>query len=245
MAQGVAQTAETNSTPLILTVEDDAALAEELATAIEDYGMRAVPASEWDRALEQLESLRPDLIVLDQRLGRVDTLPGLPLIRARTAAPVLVLTGNRAEADRIVALEIGADDFLLKPISGRELVARIRAHLRRAMREAPPATPTPADTTTSGWRLSVQLRELRRPDGSVVPLTGAEFELLAALAERPSQPMDRDALTRRVLNRRWQPEDRALDNLVLNLRRKLGPEGERCIATVRGRGYAFTALPTN
>ena len=142
------------------------------------------------------------------------------------------------EADRILALEIGADDFLIKPISGRELVARVRAHLRRAAAAAPAA-----GEAKPRWRFSLPERLLYRPDSSIVPLTAAEFELLAQLLETPNQPVDRETLTRRVFMRPWRSEERAIDNLVLHLRQKLGPGGERSIVTIRNQGYAFTAFP--
>lgn len=222
---------------VILVVEDDADLAREIADTLSDYGMRPVVAPTWDAAMVELAAGKPDLVVLDQRLGAVDTLPLLPRLRSMTSAPVLILTGNRAEADRIVALEIGADDFLLKPTSGRELVARIRAHLRRM------GTGGGDAAGVAEWRLNVGERRLTRPDGTDVPLTAAEFDLIAVLAEHAGRALDRDELTQRVLGRPWRPDDRALDNLVLHVRQKLGPGCERTIATVRSRGYIFTSFP--
>ncbi|OYW09798.1 MAG: hypothetical protein B7Z53_02240 [Rhodospirillales bacterium 12-71-4] len=220
--------------PRILIVEDDAALAEEMAQTLSDYGMRPGIAASWEAAVAAVEAAPPDLVVLDQRLGHVDTLP-----------------------DRIVALEIGADDFLLKPISGRELVARIRAHLRRGQAARPAAAaPAPAQTAAqalpqgdalpgaAGWRLLPMERALRRADGSPVPLTGAEFDLLALLAETPGVPVDRETLTQRVLRRPWRAEDRALDNLVLQLRRKMGPGGDRVVLAVRRHAAPHRRCPT-
>ena len=239
---------EAGPPPVVLIVEDDVALADEMALTLADYGMRAIVANTWDAAIAEVNAQQPDLVILDQRLGRVDTLPRIGTLRALTAAPVLMLTGNRAETDRIVALEIGADDFLLKPISGRELVARIRAHLRRHQQARPAerAAATgdaPAAAQPGGWALLMVERELRRGDGSLVPLTGAEFDLLAVLAEAPGQPVDRETLTKRVLRRPWRPDDRALDNLVMHLRRKLGAGGERAITAIRSQGYVFTGFP--
>jgi DNA-binding response OmpR family regulator len=237
---------EAGPAPSILIVEDDEALAEEMALTLADYGMRPTTAGTWEAAIAAVETAPPDLVVLDQRLGRVDTLPRIGTLRSLTDAPVLILTGNRAETDRIVALEIGADDFLLKPISGRELVARIRAHLRRVQQARVPERERerePEAAPALGWSLSMVERELRRGDGSVVPLTGAEFDLLAALAEAPGHPVDRETLTKRVLRRPWRPDDRALDNLVMHLRRKLGPGGDRAITAIRSQGYVFTGFP--
>ncbi|WP_226381494.1 response regulator transcription factor [Falsiroseomonas ponticola] len=237
---------EAGPAPNVLIVEDDEALAEEMALTLSDYGMRPTTAATWEAAIAAVEAAQPDLVVLDQRLGRVDTLPRIGALRALTDAPVLILTGNRAETDRIVALEIGADDFLLKPISGRELVARIRAHLRRVQQARPAEKERekePEQPAAGTWTLLTVERELRRGDGSVVPLTGAEFDLLAVLAEAPGHPVDRETLTKRVLRRPWRPDDRALDNLVMHLRRKLGPGGDRAITAIRSQGYVFTGFP--
>jgi DNA-binding response OmpR family regulator len=221
----------------VLFIEDDEILANELVETFEHNGMSARSVGDWPSALALLEGWLPDLIVLDQRLGTVDTLLMLPDLRRLTAAPVLFLTGNRAEADRIIGLELGADDFLLKPIAGRELVARARAHLRRAAQ----ASPVPRKTE---WRIVMARRQLERPDGTVVPLTSAEFDLLAALAACPGEAMDRDRLTREVLHRPYRSEDRSLDNLVHQIRRKLGRTGAgEVIVSVRNQGYAFKGFP--
>lgn len=227
--------------PTVLIVEDDVDLAEEMAFALRHSHLNPVVATDWDQAMDAIAAGASDVVVLDQRLGSVDAVPRLPLLRVLIQAPILVLTANRAEADRILALETGADDFLIKPISGRELVAKVRAHLRRAA-----AVETGVDTAVGGrprWRLSQASRGLVRPDGTPVSLTGAEFELLTQLIETPNRTISRDALARRVLGRAWRPEDRAVDTLVLRLRQKLGSGGERTIVTIRNQGYAFTAFP--
>jgi DNA-binding response OmpR family regulator len=225
----------------VLIVEDDLTLADEMAIALRHHGMKSLIASDWEQAMDHIAKAAMDIIVLDQRLGAVDAVPRLPRLRVLTQVPVLVLTANQVEADRILALEIGADDFLLKPISGRELVARVRAHLRRA---ATPANgPASSPSARRRWRFSLSERQLAKPDGSTVPLTSAEFDLLAQLIETPNQPIDRDTLTRRIFGRPWRSEERAIDNLVLHLRQKLGPGGDRSIVTIRNQGYAFTAFP--
>lgn len=223
--------------PSLLLIEDDTALSGELADTFADHGMQARTAATWQEALAALEAEQPDLILLDQRLGTFDTLLMLPQLRQITAAPVIFLTGNQAEADRVIGLELGADDFLLKPIAGRELVARVRAHLRRAQRAQ-------AGAPAGQWRIAEAERRLFRPDGSVVPLTAAEFSLLAILAAQPGQPMDRDTLTQEVLRRPYRAEDRSLDNLVHQIRRKLGRRGaSEVITAVRNQGYAFSGFP--
>jgi DNA-binding response OmpR family regulator len=224
--------------PTVLVVEDNLTLADEMAIALRRHGMTPILAADWDRAIAIVYTAAMDIIVLDRRLGAVDALLWLPRLRALTPVPILVLTANQVEADRILALEVGADDFLLKPISGRELVARLRAHLRRA------TGAVSASPTLPGWRFSLSDRRLTHPDGEAVSLTSAEFDLLAQLIETPNQPIGRDTLTQQVLGRPWRSQERALDNLVLHLRQKLGPGGERTIVTIRNRGYAFTAFPS-
>ena len=231
--------------PTILIVEDDIALAEEVSTTLRNHGMNPVTTADRARVSILIKSLSPDLILLNQRLGQLDMLPLLPGLRVLTAAPVLIWTGNALEADRILALETGADDFLLKSISGRELVARIRAHLRRG--PLPDARSGMSETLVrpSGprWVFSILERRLLRPDGAAVQLTASEFELLAALVGSANQVLGRDVLTHRVLRRPWRVEDRAIDNLVLHLRRKLGRGGGQAIGTVRNLGYIFTSFP--
>lgn len=220
----------------ILLIEDDPILSGELVDTFSDHGIEARTIANWPDALALLEQFQPDLILLDQRLGAVDTLMMIPALRNLTAAPILFLTGNRNEADRVIGLELGADDFLLKPIAGRELVARVRAHLRRATR---------LPVNASGeWRILEVERRLLRPDGTPVPLTAAEFALLAMMAGQPGVPIDRDTLTQEVLKRPYRAEDRSLDNLVHQIRRKLGRRGAgEVISAIRNQGYVFSGFP--
>ena len=224
------------SLPEVLIIDDDLALAEELAEGFVHHGISARTSHSWAASLDLLEMWQPDLIILDQRLGAIDTLLMLPELRELTAAPVLFLTGNRSEADRVIGLELGADDFLLKPISSRELVARVRAHLRRFRRQTA-ASP-------GAWRLLLAERRVLRPDGSAVALTAAEFDLLALLAAHPGVAVDRATLTRDVLRRPPGLDDRSLDKLVHQIRRKMGRTGAgEVIASFRNLGYAFTGFP--
>ncbi|MGG5885739.1 response regulator transcription factor [Falsiroseomonas sp. HC035] len=224
--------------PLVLLADDERELTDEMAAYLARYGLRTVVANSYTAALTIIETQQLDAIILDQRLGPVDTLPHLPELRALTSAPILVVTGNREETDRVLGLELGADDFLVKPVSGRELVARLRARIRR------PAGPPPAPRRDR-WRLMPVERRLVRPDGSLLELTGAEFDLMAALAAMPGEVQTREALTQQVFRRNWRPGDRAVDNAVLHLRQKLAPElGERCIITIRQVGYVFIGFPT-
>lgn len=221
----------------ILVVDDDISMAEGLVEMLRLYGLAATHVADWPATLHVLQEQCFDLIILDQRLGRIDTVTRLAEIRPLTTAPVVFLSGNQLEADRILGLEMGAADFLLKPISGREIVARVRAHLRRTspserMPVAPPA-----------WRISVAERRLYQPNGAPLPLTSAEFTLLELLSASPGQPTDRDTLTQRVLNRPYRVEDRSIDNLVYQLRLKIGQAGGgEVIVAMRSRGYVFTGF---
>jgi DNA-binding response OmpR family regulator len=224
--------------PIVLLADDERELTDEMAAYLARYGLRTVVANSFPAALTVIETQQLDAIILDQRLGPVDTLPHLPELRALTSAPILVVTGNREETDRVLGLELGADDFLVKPVSGRELVARLRARIRR------PAAAPPAPRRDR-WRLLPVERRLVRPDGSLLELTGAEFDLMAALAAMPGEVQTREALTQQVFRRSWRPGDRAVDNAVLHLRQKLAPElGERCIITIRQVGYVFIGFPS-
>ncbi len=222
--------------PIILIADDDAMLARELAETFEDHSIASRVCGTWSALLAVLDGWQPDLIILDQRLGSQDTLLMLPALRQQTAAPVLFFTGNRSEADRVIGLELGADDFLLKPIAARELVARVRAHLRRSRRrEAAPA---------GTWRIVPAERKVCSPDGAVVPLTSAEYDLLAILAASPGQPIDRPTLTREVLRRPLGADDRSLDKLVHQIRRKIGHgDAGEVIVSVRNLGYVFRGFP--
>lgn len=224
--------------PLILLADDERELTDEMAVYLARYGMRTLVANSYQATLAILRTSQPDAIILDQRLGPVDTLPHLPELRALTDAPILIVTGNREETDRVLGLELGADDFLVKPVSGRELVARLRARIRR------PGNVAAAALRRDRWRLQLVERRLARPDGSTLELTGAEFDLLVALAAQPGEVQTRDALTLTVFRRYWRVGDRAVDNTVLHLRQKLAPElGERCIITIRQVGYVFIGFP--
>ncbi|OYW10527.1 MAG: hypothetical protein B7Z53_00830 [Rhodospirillales bacterium 12-71-4] len=227
-------------TPLVLLADDERELTDEMAAYLARYGLRTLVANSFAAALAIVETQRLDAIILDQRLGPVDTLPHLPELRARTDAPILIVTGNREETDRVLGLELGADDFLVKPVSGRELVARLRARIRR------PGHATLPPPRRDRWRLQPVERRVVRPDGSLLELTGAEFDLLAALAAQPGEVQTREALTQQVFRRAWRPGDRAVDNAVLHLRQKLAPElGERCIITIRQVGYVFIGFPNS
>ena len=239
--------------PVVMVADDETDLTDELCDYLGRYGIQPIAANNFADAIKILTTRHVDAILLDQRFGPVDTLPLLPTLRMVTQAPILIHTGNRDEGDRALGLELGADDFLLKPVSGRELVARLRARLRHAPPPMPANGPQPAPVQMAlaiaappeaGWRILTTERRLHRPDGTALRLTTAEFDTLAALAAKPGDVCSREQLTRQVFRRTWRPGDRAVDNAVLHLRQKLADDlGDGCIVTVRQMGYVFTGFP--
>ena len=225
----------------IVVADDDAGLLREIVDYLQRYEFRCVTATDWESAAGAIEREQPDAIILDQWLGPVDTLPLLPQLRRLSGAPVLILTANREETDRILGLELGADDFLSKPVSGRELVARLRSQLRRS-RSSGGAAP-------GSWTLDASAQRLLHASGRAIRLTTAEFDALRLLAEAPGQVHSRDAISWAVFRRRWQPGDRAVDTIVANLRAKLDAwqtpnvGSPSCITTVRPIGYKFVKFP--
>ncbi|MGG5811289.1 winged helix-turn-helix domain-containing protein [Falsiroseomonas sp. CW058] len=191
-----------------------------------------------DSTLRHVASRPPGLVVLHHRLELDRDLGLLRRIRAVSAVPTIMRAMDADdEVDRVMALELGADDYLSSHASPRELLARIRSVLRRAGGGAVPAG-------ESGWRICPRQRELFGPDGAPRGLTSAEYELLHGLVRQQGVPVQRDALSLAVLRRPYHPEDRALDNLVLRLRRKLNDDGAsaRLIKSVRGVGYVFVGF---
>ena len=226
----------------VLVVDDDADLCEQLVGLFGAYGMTTRGTGTFDTALAIVAADHPDAVVLDRWLGSVDSVPLIGRMRAITHAPILVLTGQADEVDRIIALEQGADDVMTKPTSGREIVARLRAQLRRyfSTRDSGPAADAAA---APGWRADPLRRQVFAPGGELVPLTAAEFDLLATLGADPGVPVSRAALTERVLRRPLHQDDRSIDNLVYQVRKKLHPFGAHMmLATVRNQGYA-SAIP--
>jgi DNA-binding response OmpR family regulator len=216
--------------------EDGAGLAAYLAR----HGLPTDTCHQPEHVLDRLFADPPGLVILHRRLQSDADLNLLRRLRGATSVPIILraMDGDD-EVDRVMALEIGADDYAASGISQREILARVRTVLRRAGAVAGPMRETPA-----GWRLCTKQRELFAPDGSPRHLTSAEFELMQSLLRHQGMPVHRDALSLQVLRRQHYPEDRALDNLVLRLRRKIGDGGAsaRLIKSVRGVGYVFTGF---
>ena len=225
-------------TARILVVDDDPGIREVLCDYLNLHGYQTLgvgSAAEMDQALA---TTPPDAIVLDLMMPGED---GLSVVRRLSGKgpPIVMLSAMGEDTDRIVGLELGADDYLAKPCNPRELLARIRAVLRRP-REAE-ARDTPG-LWFAGWRLDLLRRELTRPDGELIPLSAGEFALLRAFVERPSRVLTRDQLLERARGGDADVFDRAMDVQISRLRKKLDDgSGQELIVTLRGEGYMFDA----
>lgn len=224
----------------ILVVDDDAKIRLLLRRCFEGEGYRVSEAASGAEALERVASSLFDLVTLDLGLPGEDGLSIGREIRARSQVPIVMVTGKGDVVDRVVGLEIGADDYIAKPFHVREVLARIRAVLRRS-EAAPRAAPAGEVLAFGDWLLDVPRRELRSQAGAVCELTTSEFDLLHAFVTHPQRPLTRDQIMDLLRGRDWAPTDRSIDNLVVRLRRKVEADPERptLIKTVRGVGYTF------
>ena len=214
----------------VLVVEDEDAIAVPLAEGLRREGMDVVRAATGQEALDAPE---PDLVLLDLRLPDVDGFEVCRRLRERSRVPIIVVSARGEEVDRVVGLELGADDYLVKPYGLRELVARIRAVMRRL--DAPPA-----DGVLRVGALEVDTRARRATlDGHDLGLTQREFDLLALLASDPGAAFDRERIFQLVWGTRWFGSPKTIDVHVAALRRKLGDAG--WIETVRGVGFRLRA----
>lgn len=232
------------ASPHILVVDDDREIRALLARFLARHGYRVETAADGRAMFRALEAGRFDLLVLDLMLPGEDGLSLCRRVRTESSLPIVMLTAVGEDTDRIVGLEMGADDYMAKPFNPRELLARIRAVLRRGGGAAGPGEAAAGRALAfDGWRLDTARRELRDPDGALVDLTAGEFDLLAALAERPNRVLSRDALLDLTRGRAAVPFDRSIDVQVSRLRRKIeaDPREPARIKTVRGGGYVFAA----
>lgn len=229
----------------ILVVDDDREIRSLLERVLKKHGFRVKTAADGRTMREALAGGRVDLVLLDVMLPGEDGLALCRELRATSAVPVVMVSALGEETDRIVGLEIGADDYLPKPFNGRELTARIRAVLRRTAASAPPGLDEPERTLSfEGWVLNLARRELRTPAGEAVDLTAAEFDLLAVLAQRPGRVLSRDQLLDLTRGRTADVFDRSVDIHVSRIRKKIeaDPREPALIKTVRSGGYVF-AVP--
>jgi two-component system OmpR family response regulator len=230
----------------ILIVDDEPEVRALLRAGLEAEGFAVVEAGNGAEADAQLAARPVSLLTLDLKLGGEDGLKLARDLRAKRNTPIIMITGKSDPIDRVVGLELGADDYIAKPFLMREVVARIRAVLRRYQASEPAAVhETPAAEGVryafDGWSLDLGRREVRNPAGEMCDLTTAEFNLLAILVQRPGRVLSRDELMDLLKGHEWTPMDRSIDGLVARLRRKIEPESERpqLVKTVRGVGYVF------
>ncbi len=231
--------------PHILVVDDDREIRDLTSRFLRKHGFRVDDAANGREMDARLADGRFDLIVLDLMMPGEDGLSICRRLRADSGIPIIMLTALGEETDRIVGLEMGADDYLPKPFNPRELLARIKAVLRRGGGDPTdvPASATGRTLAFEGWRIDLARRELTAPDGALVALTAGEYDLLVAFAERPQRVLSRDQLLDLTRGRDAGPFDRSVDVQLSRLRRKIetDPKDPVLIKTVRGGGYIFTA----
>ncbi|ATE63706.1 response regulator [Rhizorhabdus dicambivorans] len=225
--------------PLILVVDDDA----DLRTLITDFlranGLRVESAADGAEMDARIAAERPDLIVLDLMMPGEDGLSILRRVRKPGGPAIIMLSAMGEDTDRIIGLEVGADDYLPKPCNPRELLARIRAVLRRRGEEGGNGIGAGGAVRRFGpWTLDIVQREVRRVDAPPAPLTDAEFRVLAAFLDRPQRVLSRDQLIEAGKGIDSDVFDRAIDVTISRLRKKLGPDDP--IRTIRNEGYMFT-----
>lgn len=228
----------------LLIVDDDVGLRETLCDFFEQEGYEVASAASTAEARTVMGAFPADLLLLDINMPGGDGLTFGAEIRARAATPIIFLSGKGSMVDRVVGLEIGADDYLAKPFELRELLARVRAVLRRAR-------PVGVDASSNGERTArfaglvyaPALRRLTADSGDVIQLTGAELKLMAALIDKANKVLSRDAIADLTRNDDWEAFDRSTDTLVSRLRRKLAAhvDAAQLIQTVRGEGYVLAA----
>jgi two-component system, OmpR family, response regulator len=238
---GLAEQVE--SPPHILVVDDQRDIRDLLARYLAKHGFRASVAESADAARRVLRAANIDLIVLDIMMPGEDDLSLTRSVRESYDLPVILLTAMGEETDRIVGLEVGADDYLPKPFNPRELLARIRAVLRRVQTLPRSRAPEKGQLCFDRWRLDLSRRELLDEKGVIVPLSSGEYRLLLALIERPGMVLSRDQLLDLTRGRSAQPFDRSIDNQISRLRRKIerDPKNPALIKTAWGDGYSFAA----
>ncbi|NEA56440.1 response regulator transcription factor [Streptomyces sp. SID13666] len=226
----------------ILVAEDDVRQAQVLRMYLESEGHSAVVVHDGRSAIDAARRLRPDLLLLDVMMPKVDGLDVCRILRQESAMPVLILTASSTEEDLLIGLDLGADDYMTKPYSPRELMARIRTLLRRVERAAPPD-----DGVLKVGAITVNpLRhEVRAPSGELVTCTRGEFTILSAMAAEPGRVFTRKQLLERTRGWDVSSTDRTVDMYIMNLRKKLEPDPRRPVhlVTVYGVGYKLTAGP--
>jgi two-component system phosphate regulon response regulator OmpR len=237
----------TGTSGRVLIVDDDPAVRDMLVEYLSSHGYDVAQADGGPAMRAALEHSVPDVVLLDIGLPGEDGLSLARYLRERYELGIVMVTGAGEVVDRIVGLEMGADDYIAKPFDPRELRARLKSVMRRTQGRGAGA-PAPAAAAVPDGRLAVgrclldlKSHQLYERDGVEVPLTSMEYELLRVFAEHPNQVLSRDRLLTLTRNREWEPFDRSIDIRIARLRRKIeeDPENPRTIRTVRGAGYMF------
>ena len=231
------------SAPLILIAEGQQDLRHQVRESLEQSGFRALPAASATDIWTAIETMPIGALVLDAALRGPDGMDLCRDVRERSDVPMILVSANSNEVDRVVGLELGADDYMAKPYSIRELAARLRAVLRRGRSERVLGLRRQTEARFDGWTVDFARREVLDPDASPVELTAAEFSLLAILLDHPQTVIARTRLMELAGVRDTSSSDRSVDVLVSRLRRKLSHQGRAApIVTVRGTGYMFSAV---
>jgi DNA-binding response OmpR family regulator len=233
----------------ILVVDDDGKIRTLLRRLFEGEGWQVSEAASREEVRSQVACCRVDLITLDLVLGGEDGLTIARELRQESKVPIIMVSGKGDTIDRVVGLEIGADDYITKPFHLREVLARVRAVLRRSEEAAPAQSQSSSSPAAreafgfGGFVFDLSKRELHGPDGVLVPLTTAEFTLLEVFVRNTNRVLSRDRIMDLTKGYEWSPLDRTIDNHVVRLRKKIEHDAERplLIKTVRGVGYSFTA----
>ena len=229
----------------ILVVDDDKRLCDVLRRYLSGEGYHVITALNGEQMRAHIEQGIPDLVLLDLILPGEDGLMLAKELRVHKKMGIIILTAKGETADKIVGLEIGADDYISKPFDNRELLARIRSVLRRLKLGQDNSEMLPDKKSVArfaGWNLDLVAHELISPAGETVHLTSYEFKFLSVLVQNNNRLMSRDRIFHLIAGREWQPDDRSLDVLVAKLRKKLesDPTNPVIIKTIRGEGYKFT-----
>jgi DNA-binding response OmpR family regulator len=231
--------------PHVLALDDDPSIRQIVTEYLSENELRVTAVASGKELLAVMAKETIDLVVLDLRLHGEDGMQIARKLRERSSIPILMLTGRADEADRVMGLELGADDYLTKPFSPRELLARIRALLRRASAQASVADEIAKVRAFrfGNWELNVGLRKLKSPEGKGVELTNGEFSLLTAFLSSPQRVLTRDQLLDLSRLHNAEVYDRSIDVQILRLRRKIeiDPAHPKFIITERGAGYVFAS----
>jgi DNA-binding response OmpR family regulator len=231
--------------PHVLALDDDPDIRKVLVQYLSEQDLRITAGASGLEMLHVIENEPVDLLMIDLRLSGEDGLTLARQVRGSSSVPILILSGKTDEADRVMGLELAADDYVTKPFSMRELLARIRAVLRRSqiVESAAPRDDQLRAYRFAGWELNLRLHRLISPDGRRVELTNSEFNLLCAFLSAPQRVLTRDQLLERSRVHALEVYDRAIDVTMLRLRRKIerDPSNPELLRTERGAGYVFMA----